>query len=200
MVSNVRITSGMDLSAKSFVINGSAGRASALPRRNSPTVSLSQPGVPVVEPVRWPEPALFPGCRPAPPVWRCVLHAGYPVFLPNRQRSVLNGKGCPAIFSSSDNRVSRRPFLRPYSASISAAFLSAFCASFCRFSACSIFQPVRLTTQPRGEIYEISISKQHPALCMQPEGIISGDFSTESVHQLCTEYACPSLDCRTDIS
>ncbi len=141
MVSNVRITSGMDLSAKSFVINGSAGRASALPRRNSPTVSLSQPGVPVVEPVRWPEPALFPGCRPAPPVWRCVLHAGYPVFLPNRQRSVLNGKGCPAIFSSSDNRVSRRPFLRPYSASISAASLSAFCASFCRFSACSINDP-----------------------------------------------------------
>lgn len=65
----------------------------------------------------------------------------YPVFLPNRQRSVLNGKGCPAIFSSSDNRVSRRPFLRPYSASISAAFLSAFCASFCRFSACSINDP-----------------------------------------------------------
>ena len=64
----------------------------------------------------------------------------------------------------------------------------------------AVFQPVRLTTQPRGEIYEISISKQHPALCMQPEGIISGDFSTESVHQLCTEYACPSLDCRTDIS
>ncbi|TFX11504.1 hypothetical protein DEO12_17905 [Escherichia coli] len=51
---------------------------------------------------------------------------------------IKNGKGCPAIFSSSDNRVSRIPFLRSYSASISAAFLSAFCASFCRFSACSI--------------------------------------------------------------
>ncbi len=118
----------------------------------------------------------------------------YPVFLPNRQRSVLNGKGCPAIFSSSDNACPEDRFC----ARIQQAYQRPSCLRSAHPSA--VFQPVRLTTQPRGEIYEISISKQHPALCMQPEGIISGDFSTESVHQLCTEYACPSLDCRTDIS
>ncbi|MCQ6587654.1 hypothetical protein PAE60_001110 (plasmid) [Escherichia coli] len=31
----------MDLSAKSFVINGSAGRASALPSRNTPTYTTA---------------------------------------------------------------------------------------------------------------------------------------------------------------
>ncbi len=53
----------------------------------------------------------------------------------------------------------------------------------------AVFQPVRLTTWPRGRYTKrISISKQHPALCMQPEGIISGDFSTESVFsQLCLQ-------------
>lgn len=42
-------------------------------------------------------------------------------------------QGLPRHFSSSDNCVSRIPFLRSYLASISAAFLPALCASFCRF-------------------------------------------------------------------